>query len=80
MYHNDTNKMAAHVKRDAVRDYFVVNVADGSCRVFRLYEVIISGAVTLCLILHYWCLYRYQQYVLLSIDILLYWHFTISEH
>ena len=33
MYHNDTNKMAAHVKRDAVRDYFVVNVADGSCRV-----------------------------------------------
>ena len=36
-----------------MRDYFVVNVTDGSCRVFRLYEVIISGAVTLCCIISY---------------------------
>ena len=31
--------MAAHVKRIAARDYFVVNVADDSGRVFPPYKV-----------------------------------------
>ena len=42
--------MAAHIKRIAVRDYFVVNVTDDSCLVFPLYEII-SGAVMLFFII-----------------------------
>ena len=64
--------MAVHVKRIAVREYFVLNVTDDSCLVFPLYKVF--WAVILCFILHYWYLHRYQQYVLLSIS----WYSTAS--
>ena len=63
--------MLAHIKRIAVKDYFVVNITDDSCLVFLIH--------------HYRCLYQYRQYVMLSIGTPIVWAFyhiggILNEH